>query len=386
MKKLAASTALVLGTALLAAIAYARRGDLLLLALSLALTAAVYPLVDGLVRRGMPRALAVGLVYVCGLLVIVSLIAVLGGPVLSELRTGIDEFFATYESMRLRLPYGGDLARMLARALPPASEVYRGLGSSDPAGWALGALGVTANAVQAVTQTLVVIVLSVYWAAADRPERRVGTRLLAAIGCAQAREPWTRMLTRVGDQVRVETARVVSYLALLSIGYDVLGLKYWVLPAALAALLGLVPLLGALLAMLVAAAAAAPHGTLVSLLAVAYTALVVRFVESAIRRALRVQHTQPILLTLTMLALVSSSGLVSALLAPPLAAAIASLSTSLIDQNGSSARAELVAQIDLRLARLREQVALAPPASSAAASALIEHGTRVAARIRKFTS
>lgn len=386
MRRLAASTALVLGTALLAAIAYARRGDLLLLALSLALTAAVHPLVDRMVRRGMPRPLAVGAVYVCGLGAIVTLIALLGGPVLSELRTGIDEFFAAYESARLRLPQGGDLERTLARALPPASDVYRGLGSSDPAGWALGALGVTANAVQAVTQALVVIVLSVYWAAADRPERRVGTRLLAAIGCAQARAPWTRMLSNVGDQVRVEAARVVSYLALLSLGYGVLELKYWVLPAALAALLGLVPLLGPLLAMLVAATAAAPDGPLVSLLTVGYTALVVRFVESALRRALRVEQTQPILLTLTMLALVSSSGLVSALLAPPLAAAITSLSISLVDQNGSSARAELVAQIDLRLARLRKQVALAPPASSAAASALIEHGARVAARIRKFAS
>lgn len=386
MKKLAASTALVLGTALLAAIAFARRGDLLLLALSLALTAAVHPLVDRLVRRRVPRAVAVAVVYVCGLATIVTLIAVLGGPVVSELRTGIDEFFATYESARLHLPQGGDLERMLARALPPASEVYRGLGSSDPAGWALGALGVTANAVQAVTQTLVVIVLSVYWAAADRPERRVGTRLLSAMGCAQARAPWTRMLDKVGDQVRVEVARVVSYLALLSVGYGVLELKYWVLPAALAALIGLIPLLGPLLAMLVAAAAAAPHGTLVSLLAVAYTALVVRFVESAIRRALRVEQMQPILLTLTMLALVSSSGLVSALLAPPLAAVIASVASSLIDQNGSTARAELVAQIDLRLARLREQVALAPPASSAAAAALIEHGARVAARVRKFAS
>src|SRR5262249_2590151 len=112
----------------------------------------------------------------------------------------------------------------------------------------------------------------------------------------------------------------------------------------------------------------------------------VRFVESALRRALRVEQPQPILLTLTMLALVSSSGLVSALLAPPLSAAIASLSISLIDQNGSGARTELVAQIDLRLARLRQQVGLAPPASSAAASALIDHGARVAARIRKFAS
>jgi predicted PurR-regulated permease PerM len=264
--------------------------------------------------------------------------------------------------------------------------VYRGLGTSDPAGWALGALGVTANAVQAVTQALVVIVLSVYWAAADRPERRVGTRLLAAIGCARAREPWMRMLGDVGDQVRVETARVISYLALLSLGYHVLELKYWVLPAALAALLGLVPLLGALLAMLVAAAAAAPHGTLVSVLAVAYTALVVRLVESALRRALRVHQVHPILLTLTLLALVSNSGVVSALLAPPLAAAIASLFSSLIAQNENGARAQVVAQIDRRLAKLREQVAHAPPASSAAASALIERGARVAARVRKFAS
>jgi predicted PurR-regulated permease PerM len=386
MRKLAAATALVLGTTLVAAVAYARRGDLLLLALSLALTAAVHPLVDRLVQRGAPRALAVGVVYVCGLIAILTLVAVLGGPVLAELRTGIDEFFAGYESARAHMPEGSDLQRVLARALPPASELYRGLGSGDPAGWALSALGVTANAVQAVTQTLVVIVLSVYWAAADRPERRVGTRLLCAIGCGQARMTWMRMLANVGAHVRVEIARVVSYLALLSLGYRLLELKYWVLPAALAALLGLIPLLGAVLAMLIAAAAASANGTLVSLLAVAYTALVVRFVETAIRRALSVQHTQPILLTLTLLALVGSAGPVSALLAPPLAAAIESLAGALIDQNGNGAQAAIVAQIDLRLERLREHAAHAPPETSAAASALIEYGARVAARIRKFAS
>jgi predicted PurR-regulated permease PerM len=386
VKKLAASTVLVLATVLVAAIAYARRGDVLLLVLSLALTAAVHPVVERLRRAGLPRPLAVAAVYAGGVLVIGSLITLLTGPALAELRTGIDAFFGFYESARTRMPDGGDLERLLARALPPASELYRGVGRSDPSGWALSALGVTANAVQAVTQTLVVIVLSVYWAAADRPEQRVGTRMLAALGWSQARTAWIRMLSHVGDQSRVEIARVVSYVALLSLGYRLLHLKYWVLPAVAAALLGLIPFLGALLAMLVAAAAAAANGPWVVAATVACTALIVVAVEAAIRRALRVQQTQPILLALTVLALASSAGLVSVLLAPPLAAAIASVASTLIDHNGNGTRTAMVDQIDARLERLREHAAHAPPEAAAAAQSLIERTARMAARVRKFAS
>jgi predicted PurR-regulated permease PerM len=289
-----------------------------------------------------------------------------------------------YESMHVHMPEAGGLQRVLARALPPASEVFRGVGSSDPASWALGALGVTANAVSAVTQTLVVIVLSVYWAAADRAERRVGTRLWTALGLASVRTPWTRLLVHIGDHARVEIARIASYVVLLGLGYRLLGLKFWVLPAIAAAVLALIPFLGALLAILVAALAAIERGPLLCALAIAFTALVVLFVEAAIRRALRVKHTHPILLALIVLALASSAGLVSVLLAPPLAAAIEWLAAFLIDHNGRTELDATVERVDARLQSLRARATHAETGASASMAPLIERAARVTERVRRL--
>ena len=382
MKRLASLTAVALATGLVAAIAYLRRGDLVLLALSLALTAAVHPVVQAMVNRRLPRALAVAITYVCGLSVLGALIAFVSGPLIAEARAGIDQFFAGYEHVRAHAPGGGELQRVLSSALPPASELYRGLGSSNPAAWAFGALGVTANAVQAVTQTMVVIVLSVYWAAADRPEHRVGTRLLSATGFEGARAAWTQLLSQVGDHMRVEIARTVVFIVLLGGGYRVLGLHYWMLPAIAAAVLGLIPFLGALLAMWVAASAAAAGGPIVVVLAVAYTAVIVLFVEAAIRRALHVQPTHPIVLVLSALALASSAGLVSILLAPPLAAVIESLGGLLLDADDEEPVAAALGRIEAKLRSLRAQADRAPPEAQTALAELIERTTRAAERIR----
>ena len=167
-----------------------------------------------------------------------------------------------------------------------------------------------------MSKSLVVLVLSAYWASADRPEQRIGTRLLTLLGFGAAHDLWARTLTNVGDHVRVEIARTVCYVVLLSAGYRALDLRYWVLPAIVAALLALLPFVGAASAMLVAALAAASRGAFTLAFAVAFTSLAVLLVEGGIRQALRVRPTHPIVLALTVLALASSLGLAGVLLAP----------------------------------------------------------------------
>jgi predicted PurR-regulated permease PerM len=384
MKRFAARIAVALAITALAAVCYLRRWDALLLVLALTLTATVQPQVERLAARPMPRALAVAVCYSVSLLVLGGLFSLLAAPLLIELRSGMDEFVIVYERARELDPNAGSLQRLLADALPPISSLYRGVGGAEPTAWAFGALGITANTVGAVSKSLVVLVLSAYWASADRPEQRIGTRLLTLLGFDAAHELWKRTLTNVGDHVRVEIARTVSYVVLLSAGYLAFDLRYWVLPAIAAALLALLPFVGAASAMLVAALAASSRGAFALALAVAFTSLVVLLVEGGIRQALRVRPTHPIVLVLTVLALASSLGLAGVLLAPAVAAALESVGGAVLARNEQSDVDPGLDAIAARLAAMRANLSEAAVVTSPHIATLIDRTAALAARIRQI--
>src|SRR5687767_11700825 len=106
MKRLAGYAALVFATLLGGVLLWEFRGILLLFAFSLAIAAALRPLVDRQVARGWHRGVSILLVYGLSLGLIFAVVWSLGPTLLSELRLLADSFVIQYDRIYAAWPNG----------------------------------------------------------------------------------------------------------------------------------------------------------------------------------------------------------------------------------------------------------------------------------------
>jgi putative permease len=331
MKRLAGYTALVLTTLVGVALVWEFRGVLLLFAFSLAIAAALRPLVDRQVERGWPRGLSILLVYGLALGLVLAIVWSLGPTLLAELRLLVDSFVVLYDNLYLAWPQGTAFQQAVVGLLPPPSDLYAAI--AGPSGEAIfqQGLGITANVFQAASQLVIAVFLSLYWAIDQVRFERLWLTLLPAERRARAREIWRSIETGVGAYLRSELAQSLLAGLLLGLGYRLLNLDYPALLALVSALAWLVPWLGVALALIPVVLVSTSAGPLIALLAVLYTILVFVLLELLVEpRLYNRRQYNSLLIVLVMLALGEEFGLVGVLMAPPLAAALQILGTHLL--------------------------------------------------------
>jgi hypothetical protein len=190
----------------------------------------------------------------------------------------------------------------------------------------------------------------------------------------------------VGDHLRAELGQSLLVVLLSGLVFDLAALPTPMLPALAAGLLRLVPFFGAGVATVVAYLAGAAVGPAVGALAAAYTLLLLLLVGWGARHLAGCRPASPTLAVFLSVALADAYGIAGLAAASTLAAAAQALVGGLIvTQARPARRARSLAEIERRLARVRQRLAHMPSDEAAQLGSVVSRLSALAVRARGVT-
>jgi putative permease len=360
VRRFVQSIVVVAATLVILIVAWQLHEALILFVLSLALAATVRGPATFWVNRGASRGLGIALTYVLGLIILVALVVVISGPVLRDLQQATDLFDRVYRQITTNWPAGTPFQQMISKQLPPPQDLYSAIAGEQGTQLLLSALGVASGFLGNVANLAIVLMLCLYWSLDRQHFERQWIALLPADKRRRAREIWRELEDGVGGYIRSELFQSVMAGLLLGFGYYVMGLRFPALIALIGALLWLIPWLGAGLAVVLPLTAGLYAGTTLAIAAPVYTIAVLAFLEMVVQpRMFDRRNYSSLLIVIVLVAMAEVYGLLGLLLAPPLAAAIQTLYTSLRRPTPPIAEQDLAIKVNAlqqRVVNLREQV------------------------------
>lgn len=360
MKRLSLLVSVILVILLLVGLLWQLRSVVFMFILALAIAAALEAPTQGLARRGWPRGLALLAVYggvLGGLLLLAALIST---PTAREIDPLLQDLLNQYALWQQRFTETEGVRPVLMRRLPTTEQLMAWFAEREGATLAQGVLGFTQNTGYMVGQAALAGVISIYWSADQARFERLWLSLLPPKRRTRARHFWRRLQADVGAYIRSEMVQTLLTGGLLVLVGWLLGVKYpWML-AFLAALAWLIPLVGGLIAVVIAAAIGLLSGPLTALGIVVATTMILALMEFGVERWLY-QHERywGVLVVVVMLALGDVLGIFGLLIAPPVAVALQFAINDLLDRsaastpNGSAPKAVNLHQLQARLEELR---------------------------------
>jgi predicted PurR-regulated permease PerM len=324
---------------------------------SLAISAALRPLVQSLEARGIGRGLAILIWY---LLLLVGLAiggAIYGLGLVDEVSAAAERLPRFYEETVAAWQQGSQFQQMITRGLPDFLTLLRGLGDAGGLALAGGAvLNIFGSLVGNLIFLIAALSLAYYWLIEATHFERLWLSLLPVGVRVRARDVWRRTEGAVGAYIRSTVVAVTVSGLLLLVVYTFVGLPFRSLLALLGALSHIVPSLGPALGLLPAVLVAMTFSPVKGALVLAGGAFVQILAREIARRMLVAQAVKvnPLLQVLLILALVDVAGFFSIIFGPPLAAMIQVLYANLITTSSASqARENALDPLVERLERLR---------------------------------
>jgi len=325
MKRLAFYAIVIASTLAFFVVVWQFRSALILLVLSLVLTAALRPSVDFLVGRGLRPGLARVLVYLLVIGVLGLGLSLISGPLLMELQGLSNNLVVHYDNTYQAWVDGSGFQQAIAARLPAPDQLDETIAGPAGASALQFLFGVTQGAAATVAALVVVIVLSLYWSADREHFERLWLSLLPAKRRIPARRIWQATEKAMGDYVRSEFIQAFLALIALTLGYRLIGLDYPILMGLLAGVAWLIPMAGFVIIVLGSFlfGLASSGGLITALGALALAIVVLAFLEFVIEpRLFKRSQFSGMLIILLMVMMVDAYGLVGFLIAPPLAVAI----------------------------------------------------------------
>ncbi len=380
MKRLVLITLTIVATLVGLALLWEFRPALELFGGSLAISAALRPLVRTFEERGIKRGV--------GILIWYALIAALLGTVLfvfsvglsSELALAFERFPRWYESLRATLQQGGFVQQAVGNVLPPLAELASSTAEEGQVITAGGtAVGILGGALEGIVFLLAMLSLSFYWLTEVTHFERLWLSLLPVSTRVRAREVWRTTEDAVGDYIRSTVVAIIMSGVLLLLLYTLIGIVSFgsigALPfATLLALLGglsqLVPRIGPALTLLLSAAVAATVSPAEAILVLVLGGAIHYATHRVATRLMDAGtgRVNPLLQVLLLLALAELGGFSGVIFAPPLAALIQGLYLNL--RSASFERPTDDKAIELLIERLERLQETSNPDRKEFASAL----------------
>ncbi|MFL5805667.1 MAG: AI-2E family transporter [Roseiflexaceae bacterium] len=326
---------------------------------SLAISAALRPLVLRLEERGVGRGLAILIWYLLLLAGLVIGALIYGVGLADEATAAAERLPQWYESTVAAWQQGAPLQQMVARGLPDFEALLQGLGDAEGLAVAGGALlGLASGIVGDLIFLFAALSLAYYWLIEATHFERLWLSLLPVGARVRAREIWRNVEGAVGAYIRATVvAMTVAGILLLTV-YTLLDLPFKVLLALLGGLSQMVPRLGPALGLLLAVLVALAVSPLEAALVLASGALVQILAHQLATRMLKARSVKvnPLLQVLLILALADVGGFLAIVFAPPLAALIQVLYANLLTTSATAeAQPGAIDVLSERLARLRAQ-------------------------------
>ena len=353
-------TVVVLTTLMILLLVWQFSVAIVLFLLSLALAAAVRPLISAITGRNVPKRLALGIVYTLLIAAIASSILLISPALLEDLEKASDDFASNYDRAKTEWPQRGTVFQQtLAEQLPPSADLYRALTSEQGVSALSSVFGLAQNFFSTLGQIAIIIILSLYWSADQFRFERLGLSLIPEVHHPKALHVWRSMESGVGAYLRSELIQSVVTGVLLWLGFSVLGIRYPMLLALWGAIVRLIPWFGALIAVLPALFIGIGVSSTIGVLATVYTVGVLLALKLLIEpRFFPRNKYSSLLIVLFVIALAETFGFIGVVLAPPLAVAVQILFQHLYqfsELTFSSQATEEVVEIRKRLVDLRRR-------------------------------
>lgn len=320
---------------------------------SLALAAAVRPLVKRLSGRSRPARLGLSLLYLLvvlafGLLLILSIDAAV-----SELQQLGNQLAVQGEWRQPEWLAGTSFQQMWDERVPGPSALFDAVVGDQGQLILPTLMGYTQGIVSLISAALVILFLSVYWSIDQVHFERLWLSLLPAGRRAQVRDIWRTVEPEIGAYIRNEAIQSLLAGLLLALGYWLLGSPYAVVLALVGAAALLIPMVGSVLVVVMALVVGLLTSVELSLSAALFTVAVLvalkRWVEP---RLFKREHYNPILTVVILIALADAFGFLGIIVAPPLSATCQILWSRLVSQRTVSGAAAQISDLKEREAQL----------------------------------
>lgn len=320
---------------------------------SLALAAAVRPLVKRRAGRGLARRLVSISLYLFalggfGLVLFLSV-----GSAIRDIQELAQQLSVQNEWRQPAWLKGTSFQQLLDARLPPPSELFAAAIGDEGQLVLPAVLGFTEGIFGALSGGLVILFLSLYWSVEQIHFERLWLSLLPPGQRKEMRDIWRTVEPDIGAYIRSELAQSLLAGLLLGLGYWLLGSPYPILLALMGALAWLIPVMKAPLAVISPLLVGLLTSVPLSLLTVLYTLLVMaalkRWVEP--RLSNRRQYN-PILTIVILIALADAYGFLGIIAAPPLSAACQILWSHLVSHRAVSGAAAQVSDLKGRQAQV----------------------------------
>jgi predicted PurR-regulated permease PerM len=369
MKRLALLTAVALATVSGIVVLWKLYHVLVLLVLSMGLTAALRPIIDRAVQKGLSPMLGIVGVSGLGFGGFVLLIFLVSPLLLYEMKLMSEDFTKVYSQIAHAWPQGGWLERNMARLLSAPDRSNLHLTAEQAFEVVASTMGLAFNILGFFFDAIIVVVLSVYWNINRVSSERLWLSLLPLRQRLVARDIWRSIETEVGAYLRSELAQSLIAGIILGLGCWLIGFRYPASLAVIAALCWLVPWIGILLIVAVVIVLSTPTfildghvaGILVGGSTMILTQAIFLSLEFTVEpRFFNRRRYNSLITVLVVILLADNWGILGLLLGPPLAVAIQVLGEQLLQMRVSSsvaASAATAVGIEERMSSLNSLLA-----------------------------
>ena len=320
--------------------------------ISLALAAALRPLVKRVVEHSLAARIGWLMVYLVALSGLGFALFLSSDAAIKEIEL-LSHSVATQDVWNLPdWLQGSPFQQALVERLPPPSKFFEAV-TGDQGQLVLPTLlGFTQGIGGAMSDLLVILFLSIYWSLNQVHFERLWLSLLPSDQRKQARGIWRAIELDLGAYIRSEVIQSLLAALVLGLGYWLLGSPYPALLALIGALAWLIPVAGAPLAVILPLLMGLLNSAQLSLITTLYTLIVLIALQVWVEpRLVRRKWDNPILTLVILLAMADAFGLPGMLVAPPISTVCQILWGLLINNRAVSGSAARVSDLKERQAR-----------------------------------
>lgn len=361
MKRLAWYSFVVFATLMGIFLLWQIRGGIWLFVFSLAVAATVRPLISRLVKRGVTLSMALVLVYSAVFFIAGAVCWLIAWPLLVDLQNLGNDLAIGYQHILVVWPEGSAIQQAIAGRLPSSEDLYGAIMGDEGFVAVQSLMTFTSDFFEVGANLIIILVLSVYWAADRVRFERLWLSVIPVEYRAQARDIWQDTETHVGAYIR--SALIQSLLAglLLWLGYWFIGLHFPIILAIISALVWLIPIMGVLLSLLIILAVGFLGESLIGAIVAAFYTLVVFFVLRWFidPRFFDRQRFNGLLLVLVLIAFIDAFGLPGLIIAPAVAIAIHEFYRNILQDRAPAVEGKTVPQLEDLQERLAKVEAMA---------------------------
>jgi putative permease len=323
--------------------------------ISLALAAALRPLVNRLAGRGIVIRAAWILLYLVVLSCFGFLIFLTGKAAITEIQL-LAHTLAVQDEWSLPVwLQGSAFQQALLGRLPPPSKLFEAITGAQGQLVLPALLGFTQSITGVVSGVFIILFLSIYWSINQIHFERLWLSLLPSGQRKQARGIWRTVEPDLGAYIRSQVIHSLLAGLLLGLGYWLIGSPYPALLALVGALACLIPVVGPALAVISVLLVGLLTSLQLGIITALYTLVILTALGIWVKpRLFKRKWDNPILTVVLMIAMADAFGLVGIIIAPPLSVVCQILWSRLVSRRAIAGAAAQVSDLKERQARLWE--------------------------------